>query len=92
MIHSFIELPTQDNCDCSLDDDGVYPKYLTRQDIILIGRSDLVDNITNTATVKPGCYFKAFIINVKIMGSLFFGRKILWCFPAISLPVYLPTS
>ena len=60
--------------------------------MILIGRSDLVNNITNTATVKSDCAIMLFTLNVKIMGILFFVRKILWCFPDISLPVYLPTS
>ena len=60
--------------------------------MILIGRSNLVDNITNTATVKPDCAIMVFTLNVKIMVSLFFVRNILWCFPDMSLPVYLPTS
>ena len=60
--------------------------------IILIGRSNLIDNITNTAPGKPDCAIMAFTRNLKIMGSLFFVRKILWCFPDMSLPVYLPTG
>ena len=92
MVHSFIEPPAQDNCDYYLADDGKCPKYFTRQDIILIGISNLVDNITNTPPGKPDYDIMAFTINVKIMASLFFVRKILWCFPVISLPVYLPTN
>ena len=91
MVHSFIEPSAKDNCDFSLADYGTCPKYFTRYDRILIGRSDLVDHITNTSTVKPDCAIMAFTLNVKIIGSLLFVSKILWCFPGISLPVYLPT-
>ena len=47
--------------------------------MILIGRSDLVDNITNTSIVKSDCAIMAFTLSVKIMGSLLFVHKILWC-------------
>ena len=60
--------------------------------MILIGRSDLVDNITNTSIVKSDCAIMAFTLSVKIMGSLLSVRKILWCFPVILFPVYLLTS
>ena len=60
--------------------------------MVLIGIINLIDNITNTAPGKPDCATMAFTRNVKIIGRLFFLCKILWCFPAMSLPVYLPTS
>ena len=60
--------------------------------MILIGISNLIDNITNTAIVKPDCAIMAFIWNVKILGSLFFIRNILWCFPDMSLFKYLSTG
>ena len=60
--------------------------------MILIGRSNLIDNIRNIALVKPDFAIIELTQNVKIMGSLFFGRKILWCFPDMSLPVELPTG
>ena len=92
MVHIFIEPPAHDNCYGYLVNDGIYSKYFTRQDIILIGRSDLVDNIKNTSIVKPDCAIMAFTLSVKIMGSLLFVRKILWCCPVLLSPVYLPTS
>ena len=63
------------------------PNYM-----ILIGRGNLIDNITKTVPGKPDCAIMAFTWNLKIMGSLFFVRKILWCFPDMSLPVYIPTG
>ena len=60
IVHSFIEPPVQDNCDCSFADNGISPNYFTTQDMVLMGRSDLVDNITNTVPGKHHCDIMAF--------------------------------
>ena len=60
--------------------------------MILKGRNNLIGNIKNTSPGMPDCAIMTFTINEKRMGSLFFVLKILWCFPDMSYPVYLPTS
>ena len=49
--------------------------------MILISRSDLIDNITNTDLGKPNCDIMQFTINVKNIEQFFSSYKIMWCFP-----------
>ena len=37
--------------------------------MVLISRSDLIDNITNTDLGKPNCAIMQFTLNVKILGT-----------------------